>query len=231
MNSQVDSASSCTHNISYNDDDQYDQHNQPRRSTRQNFTYQSFQEESKCIICAAVKKDAHGKVVPVQTMTFRETDDSLHLAEKQLKEFAQIHVENCTKFQDAGQRVLLNSSTTTTLFAANLGYHKSCYQAFRAPSWKKTQSQEIYCSERNYIDEMVDVIEYLVALKRELYTLRQVRELYANIEGVGVDSIRSIDIKNVIEKRLEAKVRCCIPRSAKKHPVRMCVICRCQYFA
>ena len=81
-----------------------------------------------------MKKDAHGKVDPVQTMTFRETDDSLHLDEKQLKEFAQIHVENGTKFQDAVQRILLNSSNTSTLFPANVGYHKSCYQTFRAPS-------------------------------------------------------------------------------------------------
>ena len=65
------------------------------------FTYQSFQEESKCFICDAVKNDALGKVVRVQTTTYRETNDSLHLAKKQLKELAQVHVENCTKFQDA----------------------------------------------------------------------------------------------------------------------------------
>ena len=53
----------------------------------------------------------------------------------------------------------------------------------------------MYCPERNYIDELADVIEYLVVLKREVYTLRQLRELYANVKGVGVDSIRSIDIK------------------------------------
>ena len=109
-----------------------------------------------------MKKDAHEKVVPVHTMTFRETIKSLHLTEKQLKEFAQIHVENCTKFQDAGQQILLNSSTTATLFAANVGYRKFYYQKFRAPSWKKTQSQEIYCSERNYISELVDLIDYLI---------------------------------------------------------------------
>ena len=85
--------------------------------------------------------------------------------------------ENCTKFQDAGQWILPKSSTTATLFAANVGYQKSCYQAFRDPSWKKTQSQEVYCSERNYIDELVDVIEYLVVLKREVYTLRQLKKL------------------------------------------------------
>ena len=34
-----DSASSCIHNVNYNHDT-YDQHNQPRRSTRQKFSYQ-----------------------------------------------------------------------------------------------------------------------------------------------------------------------------------------------
>ena len=67
---------------------------QLRKSTRQKFTYQSFQEESKCIIWTEVKKDNHGKVITMQTMTFRSKDDKEHLAEKQLKEFAQIHVGN-----------------------------------------------------------------------------------------------------------------------------------------
>ena len=58
----------------------------------------------------------------------------------------------------------------------------------------KTQSQEMYFSERNYIDELVDVIEYLVVLKREVDTSRELRELYANIKGAAVDSMRSIDI-------------------------------------
>ena len=63
------SASSCTRNVNYNDDN-YDQHNQPRRSIQEKFNYQSFQEELKCAICAAVKKEAHRKVVLIQTMTF-----------------------------------------------------------------------------------------------------------------------------------------------------------------
>ena len=48
-----------------------------------------------------LKKDNHGKVIPVQTMTFASKDDIEHLAEKQLIEFAQIHVEKCTELQDA----------------------------------------------------------------------------------------------------------------------------------
>ena len=48
-----------------------------------------------------------------------------------------------------------------------------------------------------------------------MYTLRLLRELYPNIKGVGVDSIRSIDVKKLTEKWLEDKVRCCMPKSAK----------------
>ena len=74
------------------------------------------------------------------------------------------------------------------------------YLAFRASSWKKSQYQEVYCSERNHIDEIGDLIEHLVILKREVHALRQLRELYANIKGVSVDSIRNINMKNFNRK-------------------------------
>ena len=78
---------------------------------------------------------------------------------------------------------MLNSSTAAALCAA-VGYHKYCYQEYRAPFWKKTYSQEIYCSERNYIDELADVVEYLVVLEMKVYIFRQLRELYANTKEV-----------------------------------------------
>ena len=89
------------------------------------------QEESKSVICAALKKDYHGKVVPVQMMTFWEIDDSLHLAEEQLK--------NLHKFilKYVGSLKIPARQQTATLFATNIRYHKSCDQAFRASSWKK----------------------------------------------------------------------------------------------
>ena len=72
-------------------------------------------------------------------MKFRSKDDKEHLAKKQLKQFAQIHVENCTKFEDAENKILLNYLINNNLFSVNVGYHKSCYQTFRAPSWKKVK--------------------------------------------------------------------------------------------
>ena len=115
-------------------------------------------------------------------MTFASKDDIEHLAEKQLKEFAQIHVEKCTEFQDAEKRVLLNSSINSSLFFANVGYHKSCYQIFPAPLWKKVKSDTPFTFEKDCIEELVGMMEYLVVLKREVYTLRQLRELYASIK-------------------------------------------------
>ena len=55
------------------------------RSTRQISNYQSSQEEANCIICYEEKSDAHGKKIPVLTMTFREDEDPEHKVEKQLK--------------------------------------------------------------------------------------------------------------------------------------------------
>ena len=202
-----------TQSTDYNDDKEAKQ-DEFRRSARQKFNYQSSQEESKCIICVTGKKDKHGNIIPVLTMTFRETQDSEHLAEKQLKDFSKIHVDNCTKFKEAGERILLNSSIT--LFAANVGYHKSCYQAFRAPSWKKMLANSEYSNsfERNCIDELVGAVEYLVVVKREVYTLRQLRELFANIKGVQIDLIRSIDIKRLLKERLDEKLQFCMPTCA-----------------
>ena len=121
------------------------------------------QEESKSVICAALKKDYHGKVVPVQTMTFWKIDDSLHLAEEQLKEFAQIHIEICRKSKDTSQTT--NFVNYCYPICCYIRYHKSCDQSFRASYWKK-----------HLIDELSDVIEYLNVLKREIYAIRQVCE-------------------------------------------------------
>ena len=40
-------------------------------------------------------------------------------------------------------------------------------------------------------------------------------ELYTNIKGVRVYSKQSINIKESIEKRLEGKIQCCMPKSAR----------------
>ena len=71
----------------------------------------------------------------------------MHKAEKKKKkkeiEYAEIHISNNTNFKRAGERILRTLSTKP-LFAADVGYHKSCYDVFRSPKlnkkkvWKKT---------------------------------------------------------------------------------------------
>ena len=81
-----------------------------------------------CSICfsGAMKKNANrGNLQKI-------TDISSY--QQRLKRIRANHVKNFTKFEDAGQRILVNSSTTSTLFVANVGYHKFCYEAFRATS-------------------------------------------------------------------------------------------------
>ena len=97
------------------------------------------------------------------------------------------------------------------MFSANVGYHKSCYQTFQARSWKKVHSDKPFTFEKDCIEELVGVIEYLVVLKREVYTLCQLRELYASIKKVDINTIRSIDIKRIVEERLSNKVQFCRP--------------------
>ena len=55
------------------------------------------------------------------------------------------------------------------------------------------------------------MIEYLVVLKREIYTLRQLRELYVSIKKVDINTMGSIEIKRIVEERLSDKVQFCKP--------------------
>ena len=188
---------------------------EPRRSSRVKFSYQSNQEDLQCIICVGIKKDNKGEVIPVKSMTFSKEDithDKEHLVEKILKEFAEIHVKKETKFKEAGERILLNAKIKS-LFASNSGYHMQCYRSFRASSWKriKTGSRDQEISSKDHVTEFISIVEYLVILKREIYTLKHLRELYADIKQVDIDSVRSIDIKQILEGNLSGKIQFCTP--------------------
>ena len=117
----------------------------------------------------------------------------------------------------------MKSSINSSLFSTNVGYRKSCCQTFRAPTWKKVKSDKPFTFEKDCIEELVGVIEYLVALKRKIYTLRQLRELYASIKKIYINTIRSIDISRIIEERLSGKVQFCKPKSWNS--VWVCIIC------
>ena len=159
------------------------------------------------------KKDAKGRTLPVKTMTFREESSKEHLAEKQMKEFSKVHVDKNTKYKEGAKRILLNASMSSTLFDANIGYHYECYQNFRAPAWKKfpDPNENVERNEKSFLHEFVGVTEYLIAVKREVYTIRQLRDLFSTIKGVGVESVRGIDVRGILEDHLKDKVQFCVP--------------------
>ena len=200
--------------ISDNDDDKQQEqpHDLQRKSSRREKAYHSSPAETKCIICVAVKKDTTGKIIPVQRISLKNVGDTVHLAEKRLTEFAKIHVGNQTKYQEAGERILLTLSTKS-LFAADVGYRRMCYESFRSPKWKKgkTKDENTRDHESNTTSELLNLIEYLIVVKNEVYTLSQLREFFAEVQGVNADTLRSIDIKKMIENKLTNKVIFCKP--------------------
>ena len=68
-----------------------------------------------------MKRDNHSKLIPAHTMQMRMKGEDLHQAEQQLIEFGQIHQTQNSKYRDV----------------ADVGFHNSCYENFRSPSWRK----------------------------------------------------------------------------------------------
>ena len=85
------------------------------KSSRYDQVYHLSKENFTCIICAQKKKDKHGKEIHISTMTFRKADEEEHKAEKQLIEFAEIHLAKYTKHTEAANRILLTKSTKSLL--------------------------------------------------------------------------------------------------------------------
>ena len=56
-------------------------------------------------------------------MTLRKHGKENHQAEETLTKFANIHIQNDTKYKEATQRILLQQNVTI-LFSANVSYHK-----------------------------------------------------------------------------------------------------------
>ena len=184
----------------------------PRKSARKENIYHSSPKDIKCIICAEVKKDKTGKVIPIKTITFRNIGETVHAAEKRLVEFANIHVNKESMYKAGGERILLTLSTKS-LFAADVGYHRACYESFRSPKWKKEKEKEDLHNSSREIDvkEFLNLVEYLITVKKEVYTLSQLRDFYGQIQDVRSSSIRSIDIKEKIEEKMKNRVIFCKP--------------------
>ena len=181
----------------------------PRRSNRQSLAYTSSGKEAVCIICNEKKYDK-GREVQVKTMYLKEVNETIHKAEKKLIEYAEIHVSNNTKFKGAAEKILLTLSSKT-LFVADVGYHKSCYDAFRSPKWNKKKITRNTTCKKSSVGELLNLIEYLVIVKKEIYTLAQLRGFYDQIADDNSRVLRSVDIKKEIQDKFKDKIRFCKP--------------------
>ena len=66
---------------------------------------------------------------------------------------------------------------------------------FRSPKWNKIKK----CGRKQLsVDELLNLIEYLVVVKKEIYTLAQLRGFYDQISDDNSRVLRSIDIKKKI---------------------------------
>ena len=127
-------------------------------------------------------------------MSIKELKETVHKTEKKLIKYAEIHISNNTKFKGVGKRILLTLSTKS-LFAPDIGYHKSCYDVFRSRKWNKKKSVEENTCGQSSVDELLNLIEYLVLIKKELCTLAQLWGSYDQISDDTSRVVCSFDIK------------------------------------
>ena len=136
----------------------------PRKSNRQLLSYTFSGEKAVRAACNEKK----GRDVEVKIMSIEELKETVHKAEKKLIEYTEIHISNNTKFKSVGERILLTLSAKS-MFAADVGYHKSCYDVFRSPKWNKKKSVEKNNCHQSSIDKLLNLIEYVVVVKKEIY--------------------------------------------------------------
>ena len=109
-------------------------------------------------------------------------------------EYAEIYISNNTKFKSVGDRILL-TLFTKLLFVADVGYHRSCYDVFCSPKWNEKKSVEENPCGQFSVDEILNLTEYSVVVKKEIYILAQLRDFYEQISDNNFRVLRSIDIK------------------------------------
>ena len=82
---------------------------------------------------------------------------------------------------------------------------------FRSPKWNKKKSVDEKTCDRSSVGELLKLIEYLVIVKNEIYTLAQLRGFYDEISDDNSQVLRSRDIKKEIQDRFKDKIAFCKP--------------------
>ena len=108
-----------------------------RKSSCKLTQYKSSLDGRNCIICNEIKYEK-GRKCHYLVWLWRNMGN--HQAEEALSKFANSHIQNDTKYKDAAQIILLQQNVDI-LFAANITYHKDCYQSFRSPCWERSSQK------------------------------------------------------------------------------------------
>ena len=190
-----------------------------RRSSRHQQAYSSTLDSASCIICRKTKYDSTTRnKIPVSTMDRKRTESTLHEIERTMIEFASIHSKHQTNFVSAAERIHLILGNQS-LFSANVGFHRCCYSSFTSSHYKKLIAAELpppppSANTEDLVDEFITVIDQLIVRKKEVYTLCQLRKLWANVRGVEVSSVRAKDIKHILQTHFPLKIAFCKSESA-----------------
>ena len=89
-----------------------------------------------------------------------------------MKEYAEIHLKlDNEKYIDSANKILLVLGTSS-LFAANVSYHKSCYDGFRS-SWRKKRLEnksttQVLDNKEDPLHELFRLIQFHIVQKQSI---------------------------------------------------------------
>ena len=156
-----------------------------RRSERKQLKFQSdwkSEENRRCILCDENMKDDKGRRVSITLLADTEK------ATPTLKVFAEIHINLETKYKEGAKRLLLALTTVNDMVAANVGYHRQCYNRFRSPHWQKKVTEKDAgkdaIEKSDLWADFAQLIEIHVVIREEVYSLIQLTELYNELNEV-----------------------------------------------
>ena len=120
-----------------------------------------------------------------------------------MKEYAEIHLKlDNEKYIDSANRI----------FAADVSYHKSCYDGFRSSWWKakleNKSTTQVLDNKEDPLHKLFRLIQFHIVQKHEIYTLAQLRHFYEEIsaDGETKSTLRSIDLKLASFKQTSGKI-------------------------
>ena len=114
-----------------------------------------------------------------------------------------------------GVKKIVLMLNTTSLFAADVSYHPTCYDSFRTSWWEKkleslnssTNNPDVEVTNDTPINELFHLIHYYIIHRREIYPVAQLRHFYEQLNEKEEHSVlRSIDMKGKVIVKCKQKL-------------------------